>query len=62
MRVAFGGQKLLGLIVPPDLQGADGSSAPRTLSPIEALIDEEPAVSAELIRVLVTGPAQVAPT
>jgi hypothetical protein len=59
VRVAFGGQKLVGLIVPDDLRGTDESAAPRALSAIEELIDEEPAVSEELIRVLAEEAAAI---
>ncbi len=52
VRVPFGGQKLVGLIVPEDLRGADEAGFERSLSPVEELLDEEPAVSEELIRVL----------
>ena len=52
VRVAFGGQKLVGLIVPEDLRGGDETGTARSLSPVEEVLDEEPAVSEELIRVL----------
>jgi len=52
VRVSFGGQKLVGLIVPDDLRDGDATGSSRSLSPVDEVLDEEPAVSEELIRVL----------
>ena len=51
-RVAFGGQPLVGLVVPDDLRSEDGAGSERSLAVVDELIDEEPVVSEELIRVL----------
>ncbi|MEZ4278757.1 MAG: primosomal protein N' [Myxococcota bacterium] len=52
VRVAFGGQRQIGLIVPGDLRSEGAPETGRSLAAVEELIDEEPAVSEELIRVL----------
>ncbi|MBY0395699.1 MAG: hypothetical protein K2X91_04405, partial [Thermoleophilia bacterium] len=55
VRVGFGGQKLVGLVVPGDLRGDDAAHEGREargLAPIEEILDEEPVVGEDLIRVL----------
>ncbi|HPG25329.1 MAG TPA: primosomal protein N', partial [Myxococcota bacterium] len=57
VQVGFGGQKLVGLVVPDDVEGAsppESSEEParHALSAIEAVLDEEPVVSESMIRVL----------
>lgn len=51
-RVSFGGQPLVGLVVPDDLRGEEVAVSERSLARVDELIDEEPVVSEELIRVL----------
>ena len=51
-RVSFGGQQLVGLVVPDDLRSEDGAASERSLAAVDELIDEEPVVSEDLIRVL----------
>ncbi len=60
VRVGFGGQELIGLVVPPDLEAGRGESGPgeedepreRTLAEIRELIDPEPVVADPMLRVL----------
>ncbi|MFO0688282.1 MAG: primosomal protein N' [Myxococcota bacterium] len=52
VRVGFGGQKLVGLVVPAELRGADEGRGPRELAAIDEILDEEPVVAEELIRLL----------
>ncbi|MEZ4334033.1 MAG: primosomal protein N' [Myxococcota bacterium] len=55
VRVRFGGQRLVGLVVPDDLDGDApiAAAAPvRSLVPLDEQLDEEPIVSEALIRVL----------
>jgi len=52
VRVAFGGQKLVGLAVPDDLRPRDAVDGARALAAVDELLDEEPVVGEDLIRVL----------
>ena len=57
MRVQFGGQQLIGLVVPGDwvTEEEEDESAPpftRALSEIEAIVDEEPVVMLAMMRLL----------
>jgi len=52
VRVAFGGQKLVGVAVPDDLGDADEPMNSRALVAIDEFLDEEPVVEESLIRVL----------
>ncbi|MBK7951033.1 MAG: primosomal protein N' [Deltaproteobacteria bacterium] len=52
VRVGFGGQQLVGLVVPGELRSEDEPSGGRSLAAIDELLDEEPVVSEALIRVL----------
>ncbi|MCP4907892.1 MAG: primosomal protein N' [bacterium] len=55
VRVQFGGQQLIGLVVPGDWITEEDEGAPASaleLSEIEAIIDEEPVVSESMMRLL----------
>ena len=62
VRVQFGGQQLIGLVVPGDWQTEEdeaSAGAPRDLVSISAVVDQEPAVGVEMMRLLADAAREI---